>query len=130
MAKIEFDGLNLVARDVDATVAFYRLLGVEIPDDAIWGTDSGPHHVKADIEGRTDIALNSDALASSYNAGFRDDAATRTLIGFRLKTRESVDETYARLIAAGAPGLQEPYDAFWGARHASWRIPMAVRSAS
>ena len=40
------------------------------------------------------------------------------LIGFRLPSREAVDETYADLISHEHQGLQAPYDVFWGARFA------------
>ena len=54
-----------------------------------------------------------------YNAGWAGSGAEgATLIGFRVATRDAVDETYDRLTAAGYLGLQEPYDAFWGARYA------------
>ena len=34
-----FNGLNLVVRDMEATLAFYRKLGVEIPDSIVWDTE-------------------------------------------------------------------------------------------
>ena len=40
------DQLNLVVRDMDATLAFYRRLGLHIPDTAAWRTASGAHHVE------------------------------------------------------------------------------------
>ncbi|MGO9874546.1 MAG: VOC family protein [Acidimicrobiia bacterium] len=117
---IEFGGLNLVARDVGATVAFYRRLGFAIPEEKIWRTDSGPHHTEgATLEGTFEIEIDSSALASVYNAGYSADPESgSTVIGFRLATREAVDIRYADLIAAGYRAHQEPYDTFWGARYA------------
>ena len=40
------------------------------------------------------------------------------MIGFRLASREAVDELHARLVAEGYRSRQEPYDTFWGARYA------------
>jgi uncharacterized glyoxalase superfamily protein PhnB len=115
-------GLNLVARDMDATLAFYRQLGVEIPSENIWRTESGIHHVTASTPKGADLEFDSDELATGYNAGFRAEstptAAARTIISFSLSTREGVDERYRDLVAAGFAGLQAPYDAFWGARYA------------
>jgi uncharacterized glyoxalase superfamily protein PhnB len=34
-----------------------------------------------------------------------------------------VDETYARVVAAGFTGEKEPYDAFWGQRYANVADP-------
>ena len=123
MADLTFDGLNLVAEDVEATLAFYRRLGVEIPETAVWRTDTGPHHVQAPV-GDADVDIDSRALAAAYNQGFDpNDPVARTLIGFRVATRDAVDSLYAELTGAGAAGLQEPHDAFWGARYAIVRDP-------
>jgi hypothetical protein len=35
------DGLNLIASDMKATLAFYRLLGMETPEDSVWGSGAG-----------------------------------------------------------------------------------------
>jgi uncharacterized glyoxalase superfamily protein PhnB len=40
------------------------------------------------------------------------------VLGFKVGSRERVDEIYADLVAAGYRGQQSPYDAFWGARYA------------
>ncbi len=117
---IEFGGLNLVAQDVVATVEFYRRLGFTIPDAKIWRTPSGSHHTEgATLEGTFEIEIDSSALASVYNAGYgADPESCSTVIGFRLATREAVDDRYADLIAAGYRGRQQPYETFWGARYA------------
>ena len=112
------DGLNLVVGDMDATLRFYRTLGVPIPDEMVWGTESGAHHVDLRLGNGLGLDFDSAALAQAYNAGWDASPGPRTLIGFKVSTREAVDETYARLTAAGYTGLQEPYDAFWGARYA------------
>ena len=110
------DGLNLIARDMKATLAFYRLLGMEIPENSVWGSGAG-HHVKIDSTGSVDLELDSEGLAKAYNAAWRGpDGAGRTMIGFRVSSRHSVDDTYTSLTNAGYSGLQEPYDAFWGSR--------------
>jgi catechol 2,3-dioxygenase-like lactoylglutathione lyase family enzyme len=118
---IELRGLNLVCADVDATLAFYRLAGLDIADDAIWRTGSGVHHVTvADAGAALKLELDSTALAPRYNAGYAADptAGGLVVVGFQVPTRDDVDEVHARLVAAGHPSSQPPYDAFWGARYA------------
>ena len=39
------------------------------------------------------------------------------------RSRNAVDDRYADLVGAGYPGLQPPYDAFWGARYAIVQDP-------
>jgi uncharacterized glyoxalase superfamily protein PhnB len=40
------------------------------------------------------------------------------VLGFKVESRERVDEIYRDLVESGYRGKQEPYDAFWGARYA------------
>ena len=113
----QFEGLNLVARDIDATVAFYRHLGIDIPADKIWRTDTGAHHVEGvPLGAGAEIEIDSDRLAGVYNQGF--DPSSRTVLGFRLGSRQAVDDLHNDLVNAGYQSRQPPYDAFWGARYA------------
>ena len=41
MSKPILNQINLVCGDVNASIAFYRRLGMEIPDAAVWRTPSG-----------------------------------------------------------------------------------------
>lgn len=118
--NLRFGGMNLVARDIEATIAFYRLLGMTIPDDKVWRTDSGPHHVDG-IHANSDVEFDFDSaqLASAYNSGHEDDVrGNETVLGFSVGSRDDVDELYGELVGAGYAGRQQPYDAFWGARYA------------
>ncbi|MDG2028914.1 MAG: VOC family protein [Acidimicrobiales bacterium] len=45
------------------------------------------------------------------------------VLGFRVDTREEVDEVAARMAAAGHPLQLEPTDAFWGSRYAIIQDP-------
>ena len=123
--EVTLDALNLVARDMDATLSFYRLLGLEIPENIVWRTETGAHHVDLKLQGGetpgegTGLDFDSESLARKYNAGFEAASAnSRTVIGFRVATRDAVDARYADLTSAGHRGLQPPYDTFWGARYA------------
>jgi catechol 2,3-dioxygenase-like lactoylglutathione lyase family enzyme len=121
------DQLNIVSGDPAASTAFYRRLGVEIPDQAIWRTASGAHHANG-RSGDAGLELDSAAFAQIWNSGWRgrDDLKGRVVVGFRVASRAAVDETYADLTGAGYAGLQPPYDAFWGARYAVVEDPDGV----
>src|ERR1700758_2688141 len=123
MRKPILDQINLVCGDLDASIAFYRRLGVEIPDARIWRTPSGPHHVSAADEVADQAVafdLDSTAFAQRWNAGWKDrnDLRGRVVVGFQVPTRADVDDAFRDMTAAGYRGLQEPHDAFWGARYA------------
>lgn len=129
-ARTVLDQVNIVSGNVDASIEFYRRLGVEIPRDAVWRTDSGAHHVNAtaDDAGGKSLEIDSVAFAPHWNAGWRgrDDLAGRVVVGLSVPTREDVDRLYAEITSAGHRGLQPPWDAFWGARYAIVEDPDGI----
>ena len=122
MAGIRFDQANLVVHNMDATLAFYRRLGVEIDEGQVWRTESGAHHVSLPDAGGGHLELDSRALAKRTNAGFAAERG-RIVLAFRVETREEVDALYEKMIGHGHQGLQIPYDAFWGSRYAMLEDP-------
>ena len=123
--------LNIVSADVEASLRFYRRLGVEIPDERVWRTDTGAHHASAIAtpgEQSLDLDVDSTAFAQVWNTGWkgRSGLGGRVVVGFNVPSRERVDELYAEMTAAGHAGLQPPYDAFWGARYAVLEDPDGI----
>jgi catechol 2,3-dioxygenase-like lactoylglutathione lyase family enzyme len=106
------DQINLVVSDMDAAVAFYKRLGLKIPDtDPSWQA----HHRTAEVGGGLDLDLDSEKFARHWNRGWNGG---RVVIGFKVDTRDQVDDLYQELTDSGYRGQQPPYDAFWGARYA------------
>lgn len=107
--------LNLVVRDVQASIAFYRRLGVAGADGpAVTGG-----HAQLRMPGGFSLELDDAESARLWHAAFRSDpASVGVVIGFALESRAAVDERYAELTSAGYAGRQPPFDAFWGARYA------------
>ena len=112
--------LNLVTRDMESTLSFYRLLWLDIPDSKVWRTETGAHRVDLTLPNGFGLDFDSPALAQVYNASWNrpEGSLSVGVIGFTLDTRTAVDATYAQRVAAGHDGLQPPFDAFWGARYA------------
>ena len=118
--SIRLNQVNIVVRDMEAAVSFYRLLGVEVADTL---TEWMPHH--RDVESVADgfeASLDSTSFAPHWDQGF-PRGGSGVVLSFRVGRREVVDELYARAIAAGYTGQQEPYDAFWGERYAVLEDP-------
>jgi catechol 2,3-dioxygenase-like lactoylglutathione lyase family enzyme len=111
--------LNIVSSNLDASIAFYRKLGVEFPEERVWRTATGAHHASA-AEADLDVDLDSAVFSQFWNKGWagRQDLAGRVVVGFGVATRADVDRIYGEMTAAGHRGLQAPWDAFWGARYA------------
>ena len=107
-----FDHLDLVAHDYDATIAFYRRLGFE-PDSP----EGEIRHAQLDFGG-VEIHIDNERLADVSNSSWRSSGQPRVVVNFQLSSPADVDARYADLTGAGYAGMQEPYDAFWGARYA------------
>ena len=123
--KLDFKQVDLVARDMDATLAFYRALGVDIPESAVWRTPSGVHHIDVRMPGGMVMHWDSAALSKHYNRGWREPsgAGSRVVITFYVESREDVDRVHAKLTGLGHKSSQPPFDAFWGARYAILEDP-------
>jgi uncharacterized glyoxalase superfamily protein PhnB len=131
MSKPVLDQINLVCGDVGASMAFYRRLGVDIPEARVWGTSTGIHHVSAaeqSSDKSIDFDLDSVEFARLWNTGWKDqaDLKGRVVIGFSVPTRADVDAIFHDMTGAGYRGLREPWDAFWGARYAIIEDPDGV----
>ena len=112
VARPVFDQLNLVVSDMQASLTFYRQLGLEIPDtDPEWD----PHHRSAKTADGLDLDLDSSEFAKVWNEGSRGPGP---VIGIRFPSRDAVDAKYAALVEAGYRSQQAPYDAFFGVRFA------------
>lgn len=108
--------INIIARKFDETLAFYRLLGLEIPE--VLGKHADTLHAPAS-NGAVSFAIDNEALARLYTAEWRQAGdRTSVLMTAQLASRAEVDSTFAALVAAGHRPIQPPYDAFWGSRYA------------
>jgi catechol 2,3-dioxygenase-like lactoylglutathione lyase family enzyme len=127
--RARLNQVNIVSSDLAASISFYRRLGVVIPDEAVWQTQTGIHHVSArHADADLDFDLDSVTFAGIWNSAWsgRQDLSGRVVVGFQLPSRDAVDNVYNDLTGAGHVGLQRPYDAFWGARYAIVQGPDGV----
>jgi len=118
--KLDLNQVDLVVQDMEAALVFYRALGVDIPEQAIWRTPTGAHHVDVTMPGGLIVHLDSEALARVYDRGWRAPASagSRVVLSFKVSSRQDVDGIHGRMIGLGYASSQEPYDAFWGSRYA------------
>jgi catechol 2,3-dioxygenase-like lactoylglutathione lyase family enzyme len=114
--RIRLDQMNLIVGDVGASRDFYSRLGLDFGDahDPVWSD----HHISAvhDDVAPIDVDLDSQVFATKWNQGW--PGGPGIVLGFKVGSRQEVDELVAELAAEGVPVQQEPFDAFWGARYA------------
>jgi uncharacterized glyoxalase superfamily protein PhnB len=120
VAPLALAQINLVVRDMQRSLAFYRLLGVSIDDvSAPEWAEWARHHMNGVTSNGVRVELDSVAFAKQWNPGL-DEAklGSATIPMFHVSSREEVDRVYERVIAAGHLSHKAPEDAFWGARYA------------
>ena len=118
--SLDLDQIDLVSADPEASLEFYRRLGVEIPDEAVWRTGTGVHHIDVTLPSGVILHIDSVTLADHYDAGWRGQqpAGPSIILNFKVDDRSQVDELHDRMMEHGYASAQQPYDAFWGARYA------------
>jgi len=106
--------IELVVHDMARSLAFYRRLGVDVPDDA-----DQEQHVEATLPGGLRMAWDTEATIRSFDPDWAPPTGGhRMALAFRLDSPGDVDSAYDELVAAGYEGHKAPWDAFWGMRYA------------
>ncbi|MBX6751630.1 MAG: VOC family protein [Micromonosporaceae bacterium] len=109
------DAFGLVVADMAASLAFYRRLGLPIPDDA----DSAPH-VEVTLPGGLRLLFDTVDTVRSFDPGWQPaTGGARMSFAFACATPAEVDTVHAELVAAGYRSHLAPFDAFWGQRYAT-----------
>ena len=90
-------------------LAFYRLLGLDIPA----GADDEPH-VEVVLPGGLRLAFDTEETIASFHPAWKPGTGGRVGLAFALPEPAAVDAAYEQLTAAGHHGELAPFDAFWG----------------
>ncbi len=106
------DAIGIVCSDTRASIAFYRLLGLDFPE-------SGEDHVEATTPGGLRVMLDGVEMVKGFDPDWIQPVGRPIGLAFLCSSPADVDETYARVIAAGYRGKTAPWDAFWGQRYAT-----------
>jgi catechol 2,3-dioxygenase-like lactoylglutathione lyase family enzyme len=110
---IKFSLVGIATKDMAASLRFYRLLGVEVPEER--ETESHVEVAFGDVRLGWDTV---DVLEGVYGGWEAHPVGLRIELAFDCETRDGVDAVYARLTGAGHRGHREPWDAVWGQRYA------------
>lgn len=113
------DMIGIVAADLAASLAFYRLLGLDIPD----GAENEPH-VEITLPNGLRVAWDTVATITSFDDTWTaPTGSSRMGLAFLCDSPAEVDATHARLVEAGHHSHLAPWDAFWGQRYATVHDP-------
>jgi uncharacterized glyoxalase superfamily protein PhnB len=114
----QLDAIGIVSSDLARSIAFYRLLGVEFAD--------GEGHIEATMQNGMRLMLDTEEVMRSFWPDWQRATGNQVALAFACSSPADVDETYARVVAAGFRGEKEPWDAFWGHRYAQLADPDGV----
>ncbi|MDH6280227.1 VOC family protein [Prescottella agglutinans] len=113
----QLNAIGLVTTDLEASLRFYRLLGLDIPADA----GSQPH-VEA-VAGGVRLMWDTVEVVESFGGPYTPPTGdSRVSLAFECDGPAQVDEVWARLAEVGH-GAVEPFDAPWGQRYATVKDP-------
>lgn len=116
--EVRLDLVGIVTRDMRASLAFYRRLGLEVPPEA----EDQPHAEATTSEGLR-VAWDTAELVGQIYPDYTPPSGGHGIsLAFLCPSPAGVDEKYAELAALGH-GHKEPWDAFWGQRYAVVRDP-------
>jgi uncharacterized glyoxalase superfamily protein PhnB len=112
------DAIGLVVRDLEASRAFYALVGLDVPAD-----DAGHGHVEA-AAGGLRIMFDTVETVRSFDPSWEPPSGGHRIgLAFLCDSPDEVDRVYGEVVGAGHESHKEPFDAFWGQRYAQVRDP-------
>jgi catechol 2,3-dioxygenase-like lactoylglutathione lyase family enzyme len=115
---LRLDLIGIVARDMRASLEFYRRLGLDIPE----GAEDEPH-AEATTPSGLRVAWDTAELIRQIDPEWTDPSGGhRVALAFLCPDPAGVDAKYQELAALGF-GHKVPWDAFWGQRYASVKDP-------
>jgi catechol 2,3-dioxygenase-like lactoylglutathione lyase family enzyme len=109
--------VEIATKDMARALAFYRLLGFDIPDP------DGPH-IEVDLPGGNTLAFDDEQIIAGMHPGWTPPTQQgRVAVAFRVNDPSQVDALYEIITGAGHPGALKPFDAPWGQRYATVTDP-------
>jgi uncharacterized glyoxalase superfamily protein PhnB len=115
----DLNAIGIVASDLERSLAFYRLLGVDFPED-------GEGHIEATLPNGMRLMLDDEEVIRSFRPDWTRAAGNQLALAFECASPAEVDELWTRLKDAGFDTEKEPWDAFWGQRYAQLKDPDGV----
>lgn len=112
------DMIGLTVRDIQASLDFYRLLGLDTPEIA-----QGEDYAEVITPNGYRISWNGVEMAKQLDPGWQEPVGQRIALAFKCADPAEVDSLYSQVVAAGHTGHTPPFDAFWGQRYASVKDP-------
>ena len=116
----QLNAIGIVVSDMERSIRFYRLLGVDVPETP------GEGHIDTFLPNGVRLMLDGEDVVRSFRPDWQRETGNQVSLAFECANPAEVDEVYNRAVAAGFHGEKEPWDAFWGQRYAQLLDPDGV----
>ena len=116
----QLNAIGIVTSDMARSIAFYRLLGLDVPETP------GEGHVDTSLPNGVRLMLDTEDVMRSFRPEWSRQTGNQISVALECASPSEVDEVYAKVVDAGFHGEKEPWDAFWGQRYAQLADPDGV----
>jgi uncharacterized glyoxalase superfamily protein PhnB len=118
-AHPKLDLIGIAVRDMPAALAFYRQLGLDIPDKM-----DKEGHVEHVLPNGLRIAWDTYETIRSFDPDWQPPTGGHSIgLAFLCDSPAEVDANFERLASVGHQVQNAPFDAFWGQRYAQIKDP-------
>jgi catechol 2,3-dioxygenase-like lactoylglutathione lyase family enzyme len=109
-----FDDVGIIVEDMERSLAFYGLLGFEIP------TDAGQQgHVELHLARGLRLLIDTVEVIQSFSDWQPAAGGHRMGLAFLCDSPAAVDGQHTAIVQAGYRSHVAPFDAPWGQRYAT-----------
>ena len=113
----QLNALGIVVNDMAAALAFYRRVGLDIPEGA-----ESEDHVEVAVGGLR-LMFDTVEVVQSFSDWEPPSGGHRIALAFVCDSPADVDATHADMVDAGYASHLDPFDAVWGQRYATLLDP-------
>jgi catechol 2,3-dioxygenase-like lactoylglutathione lyase family enzyme len=112
----QLNAIGIVASDMARSIAFYRLLGLDVPETPEEG------HIDTFLPNGLRFMLDAEDTILSFNPTWERARGNQLGLAIECASPGEVDELHGKVVAAGFDG-KEPFDAPWGQRYCELHDP-------
>jgi catechol 2,3-dioxygenase-like lactoylglutathione lyase family enzyme len=112
----QLNAFGIVASDMARSIAFYRLLGLDVPETPEEG------HIDTFLPNGLRFMLDAEETILSFNPTWVRARGNQLGLAIECDSPQELDELHAQVAAAGFDA-EEPFDAVWGQRYCELRDP-------
>ena len=110
---ISLGTVGVIVKDMQTTLSFYRLLGLEIGP-----VEDGEPNADVELPGGLTLGFLTESMARQADPTYLSPIGAALNLQFLCSSPAEVDDTYTKLVGAGHKSHAQPWDAPWGQRFA------------